>query len=58
MVRMEASLLALALCLSVLGCFCEEISLNGSRTCEDFDVGDNYRPDGPRVLCCLLYVVY
>lgn len=28
--------------------------LNGSKTCESFEAGDDYRPTSPRVLCCLL----
>ncbi|CAI8050177.1 TM2 domain-containing protein 2 [Geodia barretti] len=44
---------ALALGNLFLACLCEEIFLNGSRTCEEFEV-DLYRPYSPRVLCCLL----
>ena len=41
----------------LLECHCEDISLDGSRTCQDFYTrGNEYRPNGPRVLCCLLYV--
>lgn len=46
--------LLLALSSVLARCVCEDISLNGSRSCNEFDVGDDYRPDSPRVLCCLL----
>ena len=52
----DSTVVAVSFALSclVLTATCEEIVLNGSRTCEDFDTGDSYRPTSPRVLCCLL----
>lgn len=51
------SILLFLICQVGLECLCSEIiSLPGSRTCVNFTINDNYQPQSPQVLCCLVYV--
>ena len=50
-------ILLLMVCQVGLECLCSEIvSLSGSTTCGNFTINDDYQPQSPQVLCCLVYV--